>query len=64
MYNVYYYKDSYYVDIDEVNEEDICLLSDFYEVIYGDVLEEIKGKLKLVVKTCWYLLFLMYCYII
>ncbi len=51
-YNVYYYKDNYYVDIDEISEEVICLLSDFYEVIYGDKLEEIKGKLKLVVKTC------------
>ncbi len=47
-YEVYYYNNSFYVDINDISDIDIIKLSDYYSIIYGNDLDKIKGKLKLV----------------
>lgn len=47
-YKVYYYNNSFYVDINNISDIDIIKLSDYYSIIYGNNLDKIKDKLKLV----------------
>lgn len=47
-YEVYYYNNNFYVDINNISDLDIIKLSDYYSIIYGDSLNKIKGKFKLV----------------
>lgn len=47
-YETYYYDNNFYVNIDDISDIDIVKLSDYYSLIYGDSLDKIKGKLRLV----------------
>lgn len=47
-YETYYYDNNFYVNIDDISDIDIVKLSDYYSLIYGDNLDKIKGKLRLV----------------
>ena len=45
--NIYYDKEYFYINVDELIKKDILILSEFSDFIYGDNLSEIKGNLKL-----------------
>lgn len=47
-YNVYYYNNLYYVNINDICDKDIILLSDYYNIVYGKELKKIENKLKIV----------------
>lgn len=47
-YETYYYDNNFYVNIDDISDIDIVKLSDYYSLTYGDNLDKIKGKLRLV----------------
>lgn len=47
-YKVYYYNNNFYVDINNISDIDIIKLSDYYSIIYGNNLDKIKDKLKLI----------------
>ena len=51
-YEVYYYDNYFYVNIDDLSNKDIICLSDYYEITYGEGLDKIRCKLKLV-KSAW-----------
>lgn len=45
--NIYYDKECFYINVDELIKKDILILSEFGDFIYGDNLSEIKNNLKL-----------------
>ena len=44
--NIYYYNDSYYIDIEELSKKDLLCICEFGEIVYGEKLNNIMIDLK------------------
>lgn len=44
--NIFYYKDNYYLNINDINKKNLLKLSEFYTIVYGKELDNIIEQLQ------------------